>query len=89
MRLGVSWREDEAEPGTILVSRVVAGSAAQAAGLLPGDRIYQVEGRDFRDGREFAELASTPAARLELLVERRGRIRPVVVEGLTTPEPRR
>ena len=37
-RLGISWRIDEAEPGTVVLSRVAPGSYAELAGLLAGQR---------------------------------------------------
>ena len=49
LRLGISWRVDDAEPGTIILTHVVPGSPAARAGLLAGDRIYQIAGRDFAD----------------------------------------
>jgi membrane-associated protease RseP (regulator of RpoE activity) len=80
LRLGVSWRPDDAEPGTALLSEVIPGSVADRAGLKPGDRIYQVAGRDFQNGDELRQLASTLPGPLELLVERNGRLRTVPVE---------
>lgn len=79
MRLGIAWRTDDAEPDTVIVSHVNAGSAAAAAGLRVGDRIYGVGGRDFANDTAFAQLARTLPGPLELLVERDGRLRTVVV----------
>ena len=63
LRLGISWRSDDAEPDTVILSQVAANSAAAAAGLRVGDRIYRVGGRDFADDAAFAQLARTlPAA---------------------------
>ena len=80
MRLGIAWRTDDAEPDTVIVSHVAAGSAAAAAGLRVGDRIYRVGGRDFADDAAFAQLARTLPGPLELLVERDGRLRTVVLQ---------
>ncbi len=74
MRLGLAWRTDDAEPDTVIVSQVVAGSAAAQAGLRTGDRIYRVGGRDFAGDTAFAHLARTLPGPLELLVERDGRL---------------
>jgi hypothetical protein len=79
LRLGIAWRSDDAEPDTVIVSQVAAGSAAAAAGLRVGDRIYRVGGRDFADDTVFAHLAGTLPEPLELLVERDGRLRTVVL----------
>jgi len=80
MRLGIAWRTDDAEPDTVIVSHVAAGSAAAAAGLRVGDRIYQVGGRDFTDDTTFAQLTRTLPGPLELLVERDGQVRTVVLQ---------
>lgn len=74
VRLGISWRVDEAEPGAVILTRVIAGSVADEAGLQPNDRIYQINGRDFDDQQQFrAALDASPGA-IELLYERHGRI---------------
>lgn len=79
LRLGISWRVDPAEPGTVVLVRVVPDSPSHRAGLVPGDRIYQVAGQDFADDREFARRVKTLPGPLELLVERDGRLRKVVL----------
>jgi predicted metalloprotease with PDZ domain len=84
LRLGVSWREDDAEPGVVMLTRVAPGSPAQRAGLQPCDRIYEIAGRGFRDGDELAKLASSLPSPLELLVERNGRMRTATLD---VPEP--
>ena len=79
LRCGMTWRVDEAEPGTVILTHVVRGSPAARAGLAAGDRIYQVGGRDFADEAAFARLAKSLAESLPLLVERDGRLRSVVL----------
>jgi hypothetical protein len=79
LRLGIAWRLDEAEPGTIVVSHVLGGSPAAAAGLRVGDRVLQVAGRDFADEAAFAKLAATLPGPLDLLVERDGRFQVLVL----------
>ena len=79
LKLGISWREDPAEPGVAVLSQVVPGSAADAAGLVPGDRICRVQGRDFDDRRSLTELLTEEAAQREFTVERQGRMRTVIV----------
>jgi C-terminal processing protease CtpA/Prc len=79
-RLGISWREDSAEPGMVLLTRVVPGSPAALAKLTPGDRVYQVAGRDFADGNGFFELVTTLDSPLELTVEREGCFRTVTLK---------
>ena len=80
LRLGIAWRTDNAEPDTVIISHVAADSAAAAAGLRVGDRIYRVGGRDFADDAAFVNLARTLPGPLELLVERDGRLRTIVIQ---------
>jgi hypothetical protein len=79
MRLGIAWRTDDAEPDTVIISHVAAGSAAASAHLRVGDRVYRVGGHSFTDDAEFAHLARTLPAPLDLLVESDGRLRTVVL----------
>ena len=79
LRWGIVWRIDDAEPGVVILTHVVPGSPAARAGLCAGDRIYQVAGRDFADESAFARLVKTPAESLQLLVERDGRLRIVIL----------
>ena len=81
LRLGISWRLDDAEPGTIVVSHVVVGSPAAAAGLRVGDRIYQIGGRNFATDAVFVELVKTLPGPLELLVQRDGQLRVIAVRS--------
>jgi len=73
-RIGISWREDNAAPGSVLLTRVVAGSAAAVAGLQIRDRIYEIGGHRFADGKElFQQLVTLPGP-IDLTIERNGRI---------------
>jgi len=74
IRLGVTWREDDAEPGTIFLTQVVNGSAAQQAGLRERDRVYEVGGRIFKNADEFRALITTLPTPIEMLIERNGRM---------------
>lgn len=87
MRLGLTWRVDDAEPGTIILTHVVPGSPAARAGLEVGDRIYQIAGEDFADDAEFAQQAKAHLGPMELTVERDGQIRTTVLHF--TPQPGR
>ncbi len=77
LRVGIAWRQDEAEPGVAIITAVAAGSPAALAGLLPGDRVYQIGGRDFAGDAEFAELARTLPGPIKLRIERSGKLRTV------------
>jgi hypothetical protein len=79
VRLGVTWRTDEADPGGIILTHVIPRTPADQAGLQPGDRIYRVGDRDVTGEAEFVRLVRTLTGRVELLVERDGRVRTVVV----------
>jgi len=85
LRYGISWREDEGEPGTVLLSEVVPLSAAYRAGLQAGDRIYRVADRDFRDGNELAQRLVALAGPVSLQIERIGRLRTVSIEAPSVP----
>ena len=49
-------------------------------GLQAGDRIYQVAGRDFADETAFVEMLKTQADPLDLLVDRDGKLRTVIIQ---------
>jgi hypothetical protein len=74
LRWGLTWRVDEAEPKTLIVTHIVPGTPAALAGLKPGDRIYQISSRDFADENEFLRAAQAAAETLDLLIERNGQI---------------
>jgi hypothetical protein len=77
LRLGISWQQDDAEPGVAIVTAVAAGSPAALAGVLPGDRVYQIAGREFASDAQFVELARTLPGPIKLRVERGGKLRTV------------
>ena len=76
-------------PAPALVGQVGEGTPAEAAGLLPGDRIIGVDGAPVGSVREVQQivLASGPRA-LELTLEREGRtlVLPVTPELVEQPE---
>ncbi|MFM2097329.1 MAG: hypothetical protein RIS70_4453 [Planctomycetota bacterium] len=74
IRVGVVWREDDAEPGTVTVLSVIPGSAADSAGIRERDRIYAVGGQPFKNGDEFQQRINTLPGPMEVLIERRGRL---------------
>jgi S1-C subfamily serine protease len=84
-RLGIAWRDDAAEPGTVLVTQVVPGSAAYLAGLKERDRIYEIGGRPFATSSEFRQQATTLPGPVELLVERSGRLFRLSLEPFDLP----
>jgi S1-C subfamily serine protease len=80
--VGITWRSDDAEPQSVLLTQVVYGSAAHAAGLQVRDRIYAVNGRTFSSSDEFTRLITEEAGPLEFEVERQGRISTMRVDVL-------
>jgi hypothetical protein len=82
-RLGIAWREDSAEPGSVIVTQVVEGTPADEAGLAVLDRIYELQERQFRDSAEFESnihaVLNAEEPGFTLLVERRGDVRTVTV----------
>ncbi|QDU26526.1 Aminopeptidase S [Anatilimnocola aggregata] len=90
IRVGITWREDDGEPGVMLLSQIVPGSAADVGGLKLKDRIYALNGQSFANGAEFSGLLSTAEAPLNFLVERTGKLQTVRIEPLPSgraPQP--
>ncbi len=83
-RLGMSWRDDDAEPGSVYLVRVVDHTPAAAAGLAVGDRIDELNGRPFADAAAFQteihSLLDSAHPAFSLLIERRGHVRTLVVK---------
>lgn len=83
-RLGITWREDSAEPGSVLLTQVVEGSPAATAGLQDGDRIDEFDGHAFNNGAALHtaihSLLDTSPSNVQLLTERRGHMRTVTLQ---------
>ncbi|MCU0876185.1 MAG: M20/M25/M40 family metallo-hydrolase [Pirellulaceae bacterium] len=75
IRVGITWRSDDAEPGTVIITQVIYGSPAYLAAIKTGDRIYSVNDREFDSSDEFAQLITTEPSPLVLEVERDGKLR--------------
>lgn len=82
IRVGITWREDPAEPGIVLLTQVIPGSAADAAGLQIKDRVYAVGANRFATSEEFGKLINALPGPLEMLIERQGKLSKVAVEVL-------
>lgn len=88
IRVGLTWREDDGEPGVMLVSQIIPGSAAEVGGLKLKDRIYSLNEQTFATGKDFSELLSTTEAPLAFLVERSGKLQTIKVQPLiANPSP--
>ena len=88
-RLGISWREDVAEPGSVLVTRVVEGTPAAEAGIGIQDRIYEIDGQSFADAAAFQaailQNLDNGVPEISFRTERRGHERTVSVK-MPTPD---
>ncbi len=80
VRIGIKWREDQADPGSLLLTNVVPGSAAGLALLQPRDRVYAINGQSFSGSQEFLRLITTLEGPIDLLVERNGKLRTASLE---------
>jgi membrane-associated protease RseP (regulator of RpoE activity) len=81
-RIGVAWRDDEAEPGTPMIIQVLPGSPADMAGVRLHDRLHKVAGQPIRGTNELYELFRTLPEPLDLEIERWGRIQMVTLKGI-------
>ncbi|MFC1757810.1 M20/M25/M40 family metallo-hydrolase [Planctomycetota bacterium] len=81
IRLGISWRQNPAELGTVAVVRVVKGSAAERAGLQLGDRIWEINEQTFDNSKTFHEFVkdAVEGESLKFKVERNGNVAEVNV----------
>lgn len=78
-RLGITWRRDAAEPGTVVLTHVAPGTPAARAGLKTGDRVYRVAGEEIATDDDFLSEVRNAGESLELLIERDGRIEAVTI----------
>lgn len=88
MRIGLLWRPDDAEPGAALVTYVIPGSPAEQAGIRPGDYIYQLQDQPWPTNEtEFKDRLRAAPETIRLLVERQGRLRPLLIRLAPAPRP--
>lgn len=79
-RVGIAWREDDAEPNTVLVTEVTPGSPAHLAGVAVGDRIYEAAGETFAGTQALRDLLSRAEGEVSITLERDGRLRSATLE---------
>jgi hypothetical protein len=77
---GIFCRTDDAEPGCVIVSRVLSGSSAQRAGVRLNDRIRRVGDHAVSSPREFSVLLLTRPKPQALEIERDGELRTLEVK---------
>jgi hypothetical protein len=80
IRVGITWRGDDAEPGTVLITQVVYGSPAHVADLQIRDRVYAVNGQSFASQDAFARLLANLPGPLALEIERQGQVKTVKLD---------
>ncbi|MDB5391245.1 MAG: peptidase [Planctomycetaceae bacterium] len=80
IRIGLNWREDPAEPGTVAINLLEAGSPSDLAGLKINDRIWQINGQDFKNGVELREKLMAAPSPVSLLIERQGQLKIATLE---------
>lgn len=90
LRIGVSWRVDDAEPGVAIVTTVSPGSPAARAGIEPLDRLLPPVGQEPDDLQWLVDLAQHE--KITLRRERRGRLSELTLRPLprleqSTPVP--
>jgi hypothetical protein len=79
-RVGVAWRDDDAEPNSALLTEVTPGSPAHLAGLRVGDRLYEVGGQSFSGSQGLRDLFAAHDGKVAVVVERDGKLRVSEVE---------
>jgi S1-C subfamily serine protease len=79
VRLGLSWRLDDAEPNALIINRVVPGSPAAVAGLQVHDRIYSADDQESLTTESFLARVASTVGPLDLWVETNGRTRMVSI----------
>jgi S1-C subfamily serine protease len=85
-RVGLAWRDDEAEPGTPMVVQVLPGSPADMAGVRLQDRLHKVAGQPIGGTDALYKLFRTLPEPIELEIERWGRIQTVQLKNMRAPE---
>jgi hypothetical protein len=74
VRVGISWKMDDAEPGVAVLVRVMSGTPAGLAGLKAGDRIHKFAGVELPTSEELLKLATTNPSPIEVVYERAGQV---------------
>ena len=79
MRLGLSWRLDDAEPNAAIVTRVIPGSPADTAGLKIKDRIYSVGNQNVIGREQLITNFKECTFPVTLTIEREGNQKTIVL----------
>jgi hypothetical protein len=87
VRVGITWREDPAEPGAMMITQIIHGSAAHYAPLKLFDRVYAINGHEIATSAEFSQLLNELPGPLEFLIDRHGQMQTVQLDVLPGPMP--
>ena len=82
LRIGIEWRTDPAEPGSIILQKVLPESAAYRGGLKVGDRIKRVYNHAPTSSEDFRKLLGRDERKITFEIERRGRLQEIRIEPL-------
>lgn len=87
-RVGVAWRRNSAEPNVVMISRITPGLPAERAALRRLDRIHSIDGTPIGSDNEFHDRLSKAEGNVELLIERRGQMKQVLLALPPVGEPK-
>ena len=82
VRVGLAWRDTDAEPGSVYAVQVVPGTPAAHTGIVHGDRIYRINGQPFATSQALLTELSRASGEVGLEIENRGRIRTAVLKNI-------
>lgn len=88
-RLGVRWSADSAGGRGVRLTSVSAQSAAERAGLRPGDRILELAGREIRSSDDFVGAVFTASSPTSATVLRHDAAAPVRIQIALAGKPLR
>jgi hypothetical protein len=74
VRVGLSWRIDDADPSMVYVVNVDEGTPAGESGLQTGDRIYYINGQRYSGSDELSRIFKEAHGKVNLTVERMGQL---------------
>jgi regulator of sigma E protease len=84
VRIGFTWRVDEAEPQAAILTQIIYGSAAHVAGLRLRDRVCEVNGQSFSGSDELMKLLLSQQGPIDLVIERGGKVQTIRLEPLAS-----
>lgn len=80
-RVGITWRDDSAEIGTVNLVRIIPHSPADLAGLRVRDRIHEINHLKFENPEAFHRLISEASFPITLLIERDGQFQSISLKN--------